>query len=108
MPGPAVDLSGVPLVELLVQDVLVALHTLEQLPTISVCTAQDKITKPLSISRPFSFSKARGRVHYIPVHATKVLNVTKTEIPARSRLGDINGEIQSAYVPVLYRSINKV
>jgi hypothetical protein len=36
MPGPTVDLSGVPLVELLVQDVLVALHTLEQLPTISV------------------------------------------------------------------------
>jgi hypothetical protein len=43
MPGPAVDLSGVSLVELLVQDVLVALHTLEQLPTISVYTAQDKI-----------------------------------------------------------------
>jgi hypothetical protein len=45
MPGPTVDLSGVPLVELLVQDVLVTLHTLEQLPAISVYTAQDKIIK---------------------------------------------------------------
>jgi hypothetical protein len=43
MPGPTVDLSGVPLVELLVQDVLVTLHTLEQLPTVPVYTPEDKI-----------------------------------------------------------------
>jgi hypothetical protein len=81
MPGPTVDLSGVPLVEFLVQDVLVTLHTLEQLPTVSVYTAQNKITEPLTTSRLVSFPKARGRLHYI--RATKVLNVTKLEIQVR-------------------------
>jgi hypothetical protein len=62
MPGPTVDLSGVPLVELLVQDVLVALHTLEQLPTISVYTAQDKIIK----QRKYAADKLQACFFFFP------------------------------------------